>query len=72
MIMKKIGTIKTNVLLEATPDEFLMLSGKAHTAVEENIDINLSQIKYALDLKDKHLPTIKQLVEWATLLENTK
>ncbi len=70
--MKKIGTTKESVLAELTPEEFLMLAGKSHTIVDENTDISLSQVKYALDLKEKHLPVIKQLVSWASLLEENK
>lgn len=67
--MKKLGITKDNVLVQLTPDEFFNLVGKNYTIIPDETEIDITNIKYALDFLNKHLPTIKQLAMFSSLLE---
>ena len=70
--MKKIGVSYTNVLVELTSQEFLVLASKSHTGIPDGTEFSLKHVKEAAELRDKYLPKIKELSELAGKLEASK
>jgi len=67
--MKKLGRTNKGVIIEMTPTEFSMLAGKAFSNIPEGTEISLKKVKAAINLRDKNMPKIKELVALASGLE---
>jgi hypothetical protein len=70
--MIKYGMTNKNVIAILTPDEFKMLTGQVADQVPDTRVIDLSSIQAAIDLRDKNMPIIKELVEAASKLQENK
>jgi hypothetical protein len=68
--MIKFGITNTNIVAILTPTEFTMLTGEVPDKIPDNTTFDLTGIQAAIDLRDKNMPVIRELVTAANKLQN--